>query len=222
MIGIYSWTNKINNKKYIGQSTNISVRKNEHIRENMYPENDTIIARAFKKYGTSNFEFEIIEECQVEQLNARELHWMNHYNTLDNRYGYNELLPNEMPSSIGQNNPRTELTDNDVLEIRNRIHILNESKLSVFQDFKNKVKESSFEKIYQGQTWTHLDTSMIKKIKTQRKGLPKAKLTKEDVIEIRTRNKNGETWQEIFQDYDHRVSGITIKRVVNYETWKNV
>ena len=32
MIGIYMFVNKLNNKKYIGQSINIEKRKKEHIK----------------------------------------------------------------------------------------------------------------------------------------------------------------------------------------------
>ena len=63
---------------------------------------------------------------------------------------------------------------------------------------------------------------MIKKLTVQRKDLPKAKLTKEDVIRIRYEYENGlKTLEELKKEFSN-VTPITIRRVVNYETWKNI
>lgn len=78
MIGIYKITNKINNHSYVGQSRNISKRWHDHIYHSKnidrYP-----LYRAFDKYGINNFSFEIIEECSVEELNAKEQYWIKYY-----------------------------------------------------------------------------------------------------------------------------------------------
>ena len=55
-IGIYCFTNLINNKKYIGQSVNIENRKRTHLR--MEERDDsTAFHKALKKYGVNNFSF---------------------------------------------------------------------------------------------------------------------------------------------------------------------
>lgn len=69
MIGIYKITNKVNGKIYIGQSINLNRRISEHKR---YKDPNQIIDQAIKKYGKDNFTFDIIEECQLEELNQRE------------------------------------------------------------------------------------------------------------------------------------------------------
>lgn len=46
-IGIYMITNKINNKKYIGQSINIKRRKSEHFSKKC----DMVISKSIFKYG---------------------------------------------------------------------------------------------------------------------------------------------------------------------------
>ena len=78
MIGIYKITNKINNHCYVGQSRNIDKRWKNHIyhdtNKNEYP-----LYRAFKKYGLDNFNFEILEECLVEELNKKEQYYINKY-----------------------------------------------------------------------------------------------------------------------------------------------
>lgn len=93
LIGIYKITNTINGKSYIGQSTNIYKRwerekadsRNVSSRSYEYP-----LMRAFRKYGIKNFNFEIIEECNNEELNQREVYWIDYFDTFFN--GYNQTL----------------------------------------------------------------------------------------------------------------------------------
>lgn len=60
---------------------------------------------------------------------------------------------------------------------------------------------------------------MIQEQKVQRKGQSKAKISKEEVGYIRYRHEVlGESWTEIYKDYNDRVTPVTIKRIVNYET----
>lgn len=73
--GIYKITNQINQKSYIGQSTDIlgrwrhhkSSSKNEISAAYNYP-----LQRAFRKYGIENFSFEILEECLTKDLDVKE------------------------------------------------------------------------------------------------------------------------------------------------------
>lgn len=86
LIGIYKITNNINGKIYIGQSTRVKTRWEEH--KNRPRE---AIGEAIKKYGFENFTFEMIEECKEEQqLDEREKYWINYYNSYEN--GYNLTL----------------------------------------------------------------------------------------------------------------------------------
>lgn len=99
MIGIYKITNLINGKSYIGQSVDIYKRwKREKEDSNNinscsyeYP-----LMRAFRKYGFDNFYFEIIEECKIEELNEKEMYWINFYDTFFN--GYNQTLGGDTTS----------------------------------------------------------------------------------------------------------------------------
>ena len=71
MIGIYKITKKIDGKSYIGQSNDIQRRFNEH-----KTKKGLIIDQAIQKYGVSAFNFEILEECSLEELNSREKYWI--------------------------------------------------------------------------------------------------------------------------------------------------
>lgn len=54
------------------------------------------------KYGTENFTFKIIEECDYEILDVRERYWINKLNTLE-PYGYN--IKNGGNKLFGKDNP---------------------------------------------------------------------------------------------------------------------
>lgn len=85
--GIYKITNKINGKCYIGQSINIQERWKHHrsypIKKSYYP-----LYKAFEKYDINNFLFEVIEECSIEELNEKEIYWINFYDSY--YHGYNQ------------------------------------------------------------------------------------------------------------------------------------
>lgn len=45
--------------------------------------------RALQKYGFEAFEWNVVEECIVDDLNDRETHYIIEHNTTDKRYGFN-------------------------------------------------------------------------------------------------------------------------------------
>ncbi len=88
MVGIYKIENLINGKCYIGQSIDITRRWRQHRSD--YKDGTVSLYQAIKKYGLNNFSFEIIEECSVDELDNREIYWIEYYNSYNN--GYNETL----------------------------------------------------------------------------------------------------------------------------------
>ncbi len=83
---IYSITNSINNKKYIGQTTNVSRRFKEHL----YNRNNHPLYNSINKYGIKNFKFEIIDNAfTLDELNNKEIYYILQYNTTDRNFGYN-------------------------------------------------------------------------------------------------------------------------------------
>ena len=84
--GIYKIENLINHKIYIGQSIQIERRLQKHktIKDDLY------IHRAIQKYGVDNFSFEVIQECDQQQLSQREIYWIDFYNSLIPN-GYNMI-----------------------------------------------------------------------------------------------------------------------------------
>jgi len=84
MIGIYKITNKLNNKIYIGQSNDIQRRFQEHKRAGR---NSRIpVDIAIENYGKDNFQYEVLEECPVNELNTKEIYWIKKLNAIKNGY----------------------------------------------------------------------------------------------------------------------------------------
>lgn len=78
MIGIYKIENLINHKIYVGQSVHIERRWSEHC----FPSTKSIISDAIKKYGKENFSFQILEECSSEELDEKEVFYINKFNCI--------------------------------------------------------------------------------------------------------------------------------------------
>lgn len=86
---IYVVENKINNKKYIGQTLQLDINKrwNQHKRNNGIGK---ILLNAYEKYGVDNFRFRIICICFDDDTNRYETEYIKKYNTLYPN-GYNLL-----------------------------------------------------------------------------------------------------------------------------------
>lgn len=93
MIGIYKITNLINNKCYVGQSTNIERRLINHKNMLKYDNHKNIhLQRSVNKYGLENFSFDIIETLNEENydlLNEKEIFYIKEYKSMYNENGYN-------------------------------------------------------------------------------------------------------------------------------------
>jgi len=88
-IGIYKITNP-KGKVYIGQSINIEKRwKYYSSQYHNKSDKQNKLFNSFKKYGVNNHTFEILEECNINQLNEREIYWGNHFNCIDPDVGLN-------------------------------------------------------------------------------------------------------------------------------------
>ena len=89
---IYCYTNKLNNKKYVGQTK--STLKNRH-RQHMYEVNndghghDYHLHNAIRKYGIENFSLEILHFCDEYSINLLEIYYIDKFNLTNRNYGYN-------------------------------------------------------------------------------------------------------------------------------------
>ena len=81
--GIYKITNLKNNLVYIGQTVNFGIRRRDHWSDKT---NDDL-HNDIQKLGREYFKFEIIEKCDVDQLDEREKYWIEYYDSYN--MGYN-------------------------------------------------------------------------------------------------------------------------------------
>lgn len=97
---IYCYTNKIDGKKYVGQTINPNQRRAAHKYEAKRNHYQTHFYRAMRKYGYDNFEYEILCECEDLLLNEKEQHHIQELRTFDENIGYNQRLGHvHMPSA---------------------------------------------------------------------------------------------------------------------------
>lgn len=215
MIGIYKITKKENGKCYIGQSNDILRRFQEHKTKGA---NSRIpIDVAIQLYGAEAFDFEIIEECAIDQLNEREEYWNAYYQSYPNGYNCN---PGGKQQSIGSNNGRAKLTEEDVEIIRkayaNHLH-----QKDVYELFKDKTTFGNFQSVWQGRTWAHIMPEVFTEenkkyyIYENSRGAngDNAKFTEEEIITIRTRYVN-ESAKQIYKDYQDRVAYQTFQMIL--------
>ena len=88
--GIYCIENISTSKKYIGQSKHINERWNKHKNElNHKSHFNDYLQKAWNKYGAGDFKFYVLEYCSEEQLDDKEIYYIQFYNTMNRSNGYN-------------------------------------------------------------------------------------------------------------------------------------
>lgn len=88
--GVYCIENVINHKKYIGQSMDIYRRWKDHKHElNGERHHNEHLQRAWNRYKELNFEFYILEQCEINRLNEVETYYINLFDCNNPQCGYN-------------------------------------------------------------------------------------------------------------------------------------
>ena len=122
--GIYCIENMANHKKYVGQSIDIYRRWKDHKHKlNGNRHHNIYLQRAWNKYGEKIFNFYILEECDISILDSRESYYINMFDCLNNKCGYNiesggntnkkiskdtkdKMSQSAKNKYVGENNPR--------------------------------------------------------------------------------------------------------------------
>lgn len=88
--GVYSITNIIDGRKYIGSSKDIKKRLYKHTYDlNMNQHHNERLQKAWNTFGEDNFKFKVAEECRYDELEETENCWIEYESATDEEYGYN-------------------------------------------------------------------------------------------------------------------------------------
>ena len=223
MIGIYKITNNINGKIYIGQSNNIKRRFSEHKTKGAGTK--ILVDGAIQKYGADNFSFEIIEECNLEQLNEKESFWINYYKQNNILYNLSEGGDNQ---SRGINNGRAILTEDDIRIIRNAYNN-HKIRKEIYEQFKDKISFSTFANIWDGSSWSHIMPEVFTEenkkyymIEASRgEKSTKAIFSDKEVVQIRERYVS-ESAKQIYQDYKEKCNFQSLQQILWGRTYSHL
>lgn len=89
--GIYRCRCTVNERSYVGQAKSLSSRKRQHVtllRKNRHP--NRFFQNGWNKYGEENHDWSVLETCEPEKLDEREIYWIAHYDSYNS--GYNHTI----------------------------------------------------------------------------------------------------------------------------------
>lgn len=222
MIGIYKIKNKINGKIYIGQSTDIAKRWNEHKR----CKDNCVIHKAIRKYGAENFEFSVIQECLSSQLDDLEAYYIQEYHSVI-PLGYNMTLGGvSPPHKKGVDNPNSVLNEQLVYEIR-ELYTTDISKSQAYNLCKNLISLNTFADVWNGKTWKHIHYDVYtnenkRKHKCQKNRTHFSTINENDVLFIRDCKNKGMLKSDVLNQYFPNMNKNTFSDVWQGNTFKNI
>lgn len=216
MIGIYKITEIKNpNNFYVGKSNNIERRFYEH-QTKTYEQTRIPFDKEIQEKGKDAFNYEVLEECSLEELNEKEKYWIRKLEATKS----GNKFEGGLTDVIGSHNPRAKLKEEDIIEIR-KAYANHERQKEVYEKYKDIISFQYFQNLWQGRTWSHIMPEVFTEENKQyyKTGQSKggsgasAKFTDEEVILIRKRYVN-ENAKEIYEDYKDRVSYQTFQQIL--------
>ena len=140
---IYKAKNIINGKIYIGKTVkSLKRRKTEHQSKNKQVKKSYLKNSIFK-YGKENFEWSILGEYLIENLNEREIYWIEKYKSYDINIGYN-LTKGGDGAPYGDLNPSKRDDVKEKLRISNTGFKHSEKTKKLLSDYAKKQFENGF------------------------------------------------------------------------------
>ena len=83
MVGIYKITNDITGKVYIGQSVDIFRRWKQHQEHCLHYKLSKEDWHIDLYKNPQNYSFKVVEVCSKEELDTKEIYWINYYNSFN-------------------------------------------------------------------------------------------------------------------------------------------
>lgn len=189
---IYKITNQVNNKVYIGLTTEtLEKRWSGHLQT--YKTCERHLYKSMRKYGIDKFTIEEIDRANsFEELGELERKYIKQYNSQNPDKGYNITAGGE--SNQLDANPRAKLSVEEVKHIREIYSMCELRCKECWQLYQHKISYSAFQKIWEGVTWKSImpeiyteDNIEIHRQQTQNLGSKNgnAIYSDEEVLEIR-------------------------------------
>lgn len=179
---IYCFHCLVNGKKYIGKSISISNRSSRHKRN----VKDGVVSKfynAVRKYGWENFIFGIIEECDENILNEREIFYIETYKTLTEGYnmtsggdgGTTWIVPEDVRKKYSERMKNFKHNDEAKIKI---------SKANSGRKWSGDAKRKLSEKL-KGKKGPLISEEAKNKLSLQRKGVPRPPEVIQKVIQTK-------------------------------------
>lgn len=158
--GVYKITNIINGKCYIGR-TSCFYRRSHHYIYDFHNQRsrqiNEYLLRSMNKHGLNNFIFSVIEICDKEIVEDRELFWMTYFKSTDRDVGYN-LRKDKSGAMIVHDSTRKKISERLKKEWENGLRSGHSNKLK--QSWETRDREA------QGKLLTEIKTKYHYKIST--------------------------------------------------------
>lgn len=197
--GIYTITNLVNNKIYLGLSLGVEKRIEEHrtaLKEGVHK--NIHLQEAWNKYGEENFSFELLLECSSDLLASEEHYWCSLLNVHDRRFGYNirpthplgkVINTEEIRTKISSSKKGTKLSEESIRK-RTETRLKNAKERGFYHSKETKAKmgeNSGFRKITEEQRKVYSEKAITA---SKSRVIPKEEI----VTRVNSRKNNGLPW----------------------------
>ena len=194
IIGIYKITNP-KGKVYIGQSTNIE--KRFRLYKGLHCARQIKLFSSLKKYGYVNHIFEIVEECLIDELNEKEIYYINLFQSFNTHKGLNLQGGGSNGIKSDETKKRMSVAKKGRIvsqETREKLRQANLGK-TISPEYRKKLSDAN-----KGKTHTHTEETK-RKISESKKGKPShrkgVKLSDETKLKMSLAKKNKQLWAGI-------------------------
>lgn len=214
---IYIIQNKVNNKIYIGKSSNFSKRIKKHLRDSK--KSSRYLYQAIRKYSWSNFNSFVLEDVEDARIDEAEKFWIEYFRSWDKEFGYNLTFGGEgsiptietrekmRQAKLGKSNPNMQGEKHPFFGVTGNQH--HRFGISHTPEAKKKIAEANVGRIFPNGSQRY-----------------NAKISEQDVLFMRNYFENNQDLKskDIFQilAVKFEISSRTVESIIYKYSWKHV
>lgn len=214
--GIYKWTSP-SGKSYIGQAKDLDKRKklflsNPYIYNYTSVEGESRIDKARRKYPNFNeWKYEIIEYCSTDELNEKEIYYIDYFDTFNN--GYNCTLGGEGRKGATNSESQKKIISERAVKTNKEIKAIRWSLIEEYYDSNLSVKENI--EIINENCFKVSKSTIYNFLKENGLKTDNNKLTDEELLNILDVNLSVRKNLEILKDNNIKISKDRINKLLN-------